>query len=694
MAILVASSWGLLRAQWGYTHDYLHANRFAEYARGLAAGDWPVIWSQNFSYGYGMPMFEFYAPLPSLVGAVLYLLGLEPILITRILFLIANLLSLIGAYLLGKKLFHSKLAGLTVSALFTLAPYRAVDLFVRGAISESWAIMSLPWILYGTILILEQPKVPMSKSSATQEKLLIKTSSEKIIQQKNYLLDQNYSRMQWLVLPLSLLVLMLSHNLSVIMAVPFCLLFAVIYYFYAYFWQKRTKGEGKGENLNSSINGEKKGENLNLLKKREEQEKNLNSSSRISGNSSFLTWWQALWRIILAYVGGILLASFYLWPAFFEKSLTQVNTQVINSYFDFRIHFLSIIQWLRVNWGWGGSVFGPDDGMSFFLGFNFLLLIFLMIFLLAYYLAKIYTQRSKKQKLSLAQQKADASDFCWQKTMSQNRYWAIIILVSGIGLCLAGTLFLTLDESLNLWEIIKAMSYLQFPWRYLSVAIIFIALLGGTVVFIPWPKIRGLFYLILIGFSLVQGKFFVGAIGAQKDASGYYYTDEALIRTTASDVIWDYMPNTFKLNSNEYLSNYGLKPVFSLVSNGDNNYLKVVSDQPTRKIFHSEFPTETLVTLNLADYPIWQLWIDNELAMANISQSEAGLVNILVPAGKHQLEVKLTNTLLRKLSNWLSLAGWLIIAILGVSSIWQLKQPSKQKSVKSVTMKTHHEAKK
>ena len=497
VAILIASSWGIFRSDWGYTHDYLHANRFAEYARGLQSGDWPVIWSQNFSYGYGMPMFEFYAPLPSMVGAIFYLLGLEPILITRILFLITNLVSLMGAYLLGKKLFQSKWAGLITSALFTLAPYRAVDLFVRGALSESWAIMSLPWILYGTILILEGDKT-----------------------------KKETSKLSWLVLPLSLMVLMLSHNLSVIMAVPFCLLFAVIYYLYAYFWQKGT------------------------------------------ADSTFLSWWQALIRLFLAYLLGSILASFYLLSAFFEKNYTQVTNQVINSYFDYKIHFLSIVQWVRVNWGWGGSVYGDDDGMSFFLGFAFLLLVFLILFLIIYYLIKIFQKYSMpKNNQELTAKKVAPSSTIESETLFNHRL-AIIILLGGLLLCLGGSLFLTLDESLPIWNVLDVLSYLQFPWRYLSVSILFIALLGGALVFMPWKKIRTLFYILLLAIALLQGKFFIGAIGAYKNASEYYYTDETLIRTTASNVIWDYMPSDFNLNSEEnYALNNGIQPVFSLINN-------------------------------------------------------------------------------------------------------------------------------
>lgn len=53
-------------------HDFVHGARIAEMTTALQDGQFPVRWSSNFGYGYGMPLFEFYAPLPFYVGAGLY----------------------------------------------------------------------------------------------------------------------------------------------------------------------------------------------------------------------------------------------------------------------------------------------------------------------------------------------------------------------------------------------------------------------------------------------------------------------------------------------------------------------------------------------------------------------------------------------------------------------------------------------
>src|SRR5258706_14692287 len=69
-------------------HDYTHAARLVEMQRSLQAGELPVRWSRNFGFGYGMPLFNFYAPLPYYFGQ-LPLLVASPIFAIKFLY-IAN----------------------------------------------------------------------------------------------------------------------------------------------------------------------------------------------------------------------------------------------------------------------------------------------------------------------------------------------------------------------------------------------------------------------------------------------------------------------------------------------------------------------------------------------------------------------------------------------------------------------------
>ena len=59
-------------------------------------------------------------------------------------------------YYCGKKIFHDDLIAVVVSLLYTLCPYRLVDIYTRAAIGEATAITFLPLLVYGLYRILTQ----------------------------------------------------------------------------------------------------------------------------------------------------------------------------------------------------------------------------------------------------------------------------------------------------------------------------------------------------------------------------------------------------------------------------------------------------------------------------------------------------------------------------------------------------------
>ena len=109
LVILFACSWSLLIPGLGSGHDLNHQARIFEMARGLKEGVFPVIWSENLGFGFGMPLFEFYAPLPYFFGAVWYIIGFNLTDSVKLMMLFANILTVLGAYFLGKEIFSPDL---------------------------------------------------------------------------------------------------------------------------------------------------------------------------------------------------------------------------------------------------------------------------------------------------------------------------------------------------------------------------------------------------------------------------------------------------------------------------------------------------------------------------------------------------------------------------------------------------------
>ena len=278
---VVVFSWTLLTRPMFHTHDYLHGARIAEMTRGLLEGQWPVIWSENFGWGYGMPLFEFYAPLPYFLGALIHLLGVDLVWCTKILWLAVSVVTLWGSYKWAREWFSIEVAALSAS-MSALASYRAMDLFARGAMSELWAMAALPWLLCGLTRLIRD--------------------------EKHY---------QWYIVGGGV-VLILSHNITTMLAAPVLLLYIV--------------------------------------------------AEVALERAAHLSVWDVVKRLATWAVACLGLTAFYLLPALIEKELTQVNTWILGDYFNFRLHFVYFRQFWRDNFGYGGSGWGPDDGLSFFLG--------------------------------------------------------------------------------------------------------------------------------------------------------------------------------------------------------------------------------------------------------------------------------------------------------------------------------------
>ena len=87
-------------------HDDAQVQRTYEVQKAIHDGMFPVRWSQDLGYGYGYPMFNFYAPFIYYLGTVFYSLGFSAIISTKIVFFIGIILSGFGMFLLARKLWR------------------------------------------------------------------------------------------------------------------------------------------------------------------------------------------------------------------------------------------------------------------------------------------------------------------------------------------------------------------------------------------------------------------------------------------------------------------------------------------------------------------------------------------------------------------------------------------------------------
>lgn len=138
-------------------HDNTQVARVYEMSQALLDGMFPVRWVSDLGYGYGYPIFNFYAPLPYYFGGFFLSFGMDALVSTKAMMILGVLLSSIFMYLLAKE-FWGKVGGVVSALFYGYAPYHAVDTYVRGAVGEIFAYAFLPFLFYSLWKIYQKPR--------------------------------------------------------------------------------------------------------------------------------------------------------------------------------------------------------------------------------------------------------------------------------------------------------------------------------------------------------------------------------------------------------------------------------------------------------------------------------------------------------------------------------------------------------
>jgi len=352
----------------------------------------------------------------------------------------------------------------------------------------------------------------------------------------------------------------------------------------------------------------------------------------------FLIWYlkkrlKIIGWLIAGGLWGLCLSAFFTLPVFFEQKFVHVETMFIG-YFNYLAHFADIYQlFFSRFWGYGASVWGPQDGMSFAIGQLQWLAGFTALLIFAWFWLR------KKQK----------------------EVW----LVTFLFVFFLGTAFLTHQRSSFLWSAIPVLAKMQFPWRFVGLSTFFVTLLSGSFfLLIKNPKKAfplSLFLIlavIVLNFNFFRPEKILKITDEQKlfSAQGWYKLQ--------TDTIFDYLPI---YASKPPGSSAPEKPYFVKSEGGQiKNFQKGTDWQK----FEVDLPLESLIQLPLYDFPVWQVLVNGQPVSIN-HQNELGLVTIKLREGHYQIEAKLKDTPIRIIGNYLSLAGWLGVLLY---LVWKRKK--------------------
>ncbi len=327
-------------------------------------------------------------------------------------------------------------------------------------------------------------------------------------------------------------------------------------------------------------------------------------------------------------VFSFLVTSYFWIPSFLEKQYTMVDlltTELAN----YGQHFVYIRQFWNSPWGYGGSIYGLHDGLSFEVGKVHLILSALACFMAV----KFFLARKTKMIGAI-----------------MLTFLAFLLL----------SIFMASFHSKFIWDKIEFLWYIQFPWRFIIFATLFSSLLAGSLSLIPLAgKIKialvAVAISVLVGLNMnyfMPSKFF----DSVKDSD---YISQEKIRWDASIIAAEYVPKgiaTRKSDINTTVIDIDKKDIakksFEVIS-GDMKVTQI-QDFPHQKKYMTSSNKESILRINTYSFPGWKVYVD-EKEVSYSDNNKFKLITLSPLVGSHAIVAKFTDTKVRFWGNWISL---------------------------------------
>ncbi|MDP3973527.1 MAG: hypothetical protein Q8P92_01715 [Candidatus Daviesbacteria bacterium] len=528
----IPAFWALLVPGFYGASDDLHIGWLHQMDKVLRLGQIPPRFVPDLSFGFGYPLFNFVFPLPFYIADIFHRIGFSLVDSIKTLFLLSLPISGIFMYLLLRG-FISPILSMAGAVIYIYTPYRSTDIYVRGAIGEIVSFIFLPLIVLSFIKLTED-----------HEKF-------------------NF----WIGIgALSLASLVLSHNITAFMFLPYLFLLIILRVFFT--------------SVNPTV---------------------------------------SIKRIFISIILAVSISLYFWLPAMVESNLMKYDTV-----FAVADHFPTILQLVTPYWGYGASVAGPYDGMSFFMGvINIALIIGTILILIAF-----------RKKI--------------EKDLMVMTIWAMIVIFSSI--------FMMNYRSLFLWENLPLLPYFQFPWRFLVMVT-----LATPISVIVLSKFKYQNYLALSIIVLSVGLNATSFrpqdfLGREDD----YYLNRYIPTPLASQEYLEIQEEYLRLPKNTYARPDRNYPLVSSESEEIEN-ITFIDDLKTE--INTQSNDKFILTYNKYYFPGWQARVDGILTEITPG-TPFGEINILVDEGEHQIEIFYQESGFRLILNWISFISFIVTLFL------------------------------
>ncbi len=198
-----------------------------------------------------------------------------------------------------------------------------------------------------------------------------------------------------------------------------------------------------------------------------------------------------------------------------------------------------------------------------------------------------------------------------------------------------------LDVSEFIWKTIPLMNYFQFPWRLLSLEIIFASFLAGSIFSL---NIKNKFINFSIAVFLIFLVFILG-IGYAKPAY-YMYRDDSYYLTKANFMNGTNSPgNVF---NTIYLKSIPSKEKEKAIFVKGAGRIIVDKTKSNYYAFTVQASTNSQIQANIAYFPGWEVYINDKKEPLKFTRNR--LFTFIVPSGINKVEIIFKDTLVRKLA--------------------------------------------
>lgn len=202
---------GVMKSFCVENHDYMfHTNRIASIAAELENGNFPVIYQPDVLFGTGYISNIMYGKLLFYIPAILHILGMPLATAHNAYTVVINALTAIIALYSFYGIFKNKKLAALGTVLYTLSSYRICAVYLRAAVGEYTAMTFFPLLVYGLYKIYFE-KNEDKGTNDSKAALLIK------------------EMLTCLPLLFAASGIIQSHVLTIVMLIPFIILFALVH---------------------------------------------------------------------------------------------------------------------------------------------------------------------------------------------------------------------------------------------------------------------------------------------------------------------------------------------------------------------------------------------------------------------------------------------------------------------------------